>query len=69
MGTGGKQGEEENVEKFFMLAVGLDRREEGAMSPQYFEQKVYFQQRFASVVLDSGTLGPMHNQEYVLLSL
>ena len=36
MGTGGKQGEEENVEKFFIPAVGLDRREEGALPPQYF---------------------------------
>ena len=37
MGTGGKQGEEENVEKFFItVVVGLDRREEGAQPPQHF---------------------------------
>ena len=36
MDTGGKQGEEENVEKFFILAGGLDRREEGAQPPQHF---------------------------------
>ena len=43
MDTGGKQGEEENVEKFFMLAVGLDGQEgrKGPASPIFWIANVF----------------------------
>ena len=37
MGTGGKQGEEENVKKILHASSGLGEKGRGALPPQYFE--------------------------------